>query len=95
MKVRLSPPAQADLRRIKAYLSARSPAGAKRVTEAIQATIGHIRMNPLAARPGLPGTREAAVVRTPYVIIYRVTQSKAEVLRIYHGAQDRPLPDGD
>jgi len=36
------------------------------------------------------GTRKLLFHPLPYVAIYRVTEQSIEVLRIYHGAQDRP-----
>lgn len=43
---------------------------------------------PRRGRPGrLPGTRELVSVQ-PFVIVYEVT-TVVEILRIWHGAQDR------
>jgi toxin ParE1/3/4 len=35
------------------------------------------------------GTRELLFPPLPYVAVYRVKDQNVEVLRIYHGAQDR------
>ena len=44
---------------------------------------------PERGKPGLaPGTRELAAI-WPYVIVYRVAAEGVEILRIWHGAQDR------
>ncbi len=44
---------------------------------------------PNRGRPGQePGTRELTTVR-PYVIVYRVLPQVVEIVRIFHGAQDR------
>ena len=46
---------------------------------------------PGRGRPGREeGTREILFPPTPYVAVYRVRQQTIEVMRIYHGAQDRP-----
>ena len=36
------------------------------------------------------GTRELHFPPLPYVAVYRIKEQTIEVLRIYHGAQDRP-----
>ena len=36
------------------------------------------------------GTRELVVNRSPYLLIYRVTKSRIEVLRLLHGARMWP-----
>ena len=36
------------------------------------------------------GTREILFLPLPYIAVYRVREQAVEVLRIYHGAQDRP-----
>jgi plasmid stabilization system protein ParE len=44
---------------------------------------------PERGRPGLViGTREITTV-WPYVIVYRVTAMDVEIIRIWHGAQER------
>ena len=42
-------------------------------------------------RPGREdGTREILFPPMPYVAVYRVKDQTIEVLRIHHGARDRP-----
>ena len=36
------------------------------------------------------GTRELVFTSLPYVAVYRVKEQTIQVLRIYHGAQERP-----
>jgi plasmid stabilization system protein ParE len=44
---------------------------------------------PERGRPGLvPGTRELTLI-WPYVVIYRIGSETVEIVRIWHGAQDR------
>jgi toxin ParE1/3/4 len=46
---------------------------------------------PNRGRPGREeGTRELVFSPLPYVAVYRVKGQCIEVVRIYHGAQDRP-----
>ena len=54
-------------------------------------TIRSLRQSPYRGRPGSePDTREVVFLPLPYVAVYRVKGEAIEVLRIYHGAQDRP-----
>jgi toxin ParE1/3/4 len=42
-------------------------------------------------RPGrVPGTRELVVAGTPYIVAYRVTASRVDVLAIIHAARRWP-----
>lgn len=44
---------------------------------------------PHIGRPGLePGTRHWIVQRTPYLIVYRATDERIEILRVWHGRRD-------
>ena len=73
MPVIFSPEAIADLAEIRTYIGDRNPAAASHV----------------AGRPGLvPGTRELTLI-WPYVVIYRIGPEAVEIVRIWHGAQDR------
>lgn len=36
------------------------------------------------------GTRELVVPRTPFIIAYRVSEDRVEILRVIHGAQRWP-----
>jgi plasmid stabilization system protein ParE len=54
-------------------------------------TIRSLRQSPHRGRPGSEeGTREIVFGPLPYIAVYRVKDETIEVLRIYHGAQDRP-----
>lgn len=45
---------------------------------------------PDRGRPtGIEGVRELIVPGTPYLLVYRVKQEVVEILRVWHGAQDR------
>ncbi|MBA3486299.1 MAG: type II toxin-antitoxin system RelE/ParE family toxin [Lysobacter sp.] len=44
---------------------------------------------PQIGRAGIePGTRHWIVQRTPYLIVYRVTDEAVEILRVWHGRRD-------
>jgi plasmid stabilization system protein ParE len=46
---------------------------------------------PFAGRTGrIKDTREAVVPRTPYIVIYQVSEHAVEILGIWHGAREWP-----
>ena len=82
-----------DLQDISAYIEAnRDLATANRVCRAIYEAAQLLRRYPETGKPGLEeGTRELVVPAYPaYVITYRTAApERIEVLRIWHGAQQR------
>lgn len=89
MQVIFSPEALADLVAIRIHIGTDSPAAASRVTVQIVAACDRLEFLPECGRPGLaPGTRELTGA-WPYVIVYRVTPEGVQIMRIWHGAQDR------
>jgi toxin ParE1/3/4 len=59
------------------------------VAVALVAACDRLEHLPERGRPGLiSGTRELVAI-WPYVIVYRVTEHAVEVIRIWHGAQNR------
>jgi len=89
LPVTLTAPALADLLRIRAYIGQDNPAAANRVAVQIVAACDRLEYLPERGRPGLvPGTREL-VALWPYVIVYRITPEEVQILRVWHGAQDR------
>jgi toxin ParE1/3/4 len=57
----------------------------------LYATIQSLREWPHRGRVGREeGTREILFPPLPYIAVYRVKDQSIEVLRVYHGAQDRP-----
>lgn len=85
-------PAADDLERIREHIGRDNPGAANRVAVQLIAACDRLEYLPERGRPGvLIGTRELAAL-WPYVIVYRVSASVVEVLRIFHGAQDRGGP---
>ncbi|MEQ9330092.1 type II toxin-antitoxin system RelE/ParE family toxin [Thalassobaculum sp.] len=81
-------PARDDLLRIRAYITEFEPSAASRVAAQLVAAADSLERLPSRGRPGTePGTREIVAVY-PYVIVYRVAEA-VEILRVWHGAQDR------
>jgi toxin ParE1/3/4 len=89
MPVSYSPEAVADLAAIRTYIGDRNPAAASRIAIQLVAACDRLEHLPERGRPGLvTGTREIIPV-WPYVIVYRITPEVVQIMRVWHGAQDR------
>jgi toxin ParE1/3/4 len=86
-RVRWTPEAADQLEIIVRRLRKENPAAARSIARRILGRIEELRTFPQIGRPGeLPGTRE--LVASPDVIVYRLKYEAAEILHIWHGAQD-------
>jgi plasmid stabilization system protein ParE len=89
MRVRITDPAQTDLSEIRLYLEGESPMAAASLGRQLLDACESLAEFPNRHRLGLvPGTREITTV-WPYVIVYRVLADEVQILRVWHGAQDR------
>ncbi len=89
MTLIISPEARADLRRIRNYIGQENPHAASRLAVELLAACDRLGMFPERGRLGfVRGTRELTSV-WPYVIAYRVKDQEIEIVRIWHGAQNR------
>lgn len=71
------------------YIAQDNPVAAQAVAQRIADAARQLLNNPQIGRAGhVAGTREWTVSRTPYVIVYRVTGSVVEILRVWHGRRD-------
>ena len=78
-----------DLERIEAYIAARSTQSATRVAYDRIEACQRLESFPDRGRLGRrPGTRELTTV-WPYVIVYRHARGHVEIVRIWHGRQNR------
>ena len=90
MRLRWTSIAANDLEDIYDYLSERHPSFTKSTIQLLCDAVRSLRRFPDRGRPGeAPGTRELILSPLPYIIVYRVTPEIVEVIRIFHGAQDR------
>lgn len=81
--------ATADLQQIREHIGRDNPDAASRIAVQIIAACDRLEHLPERGRPGLvPGTRELTAL-WPYVVVYRVTSETVEILRVWHGAQER------
>ncbi|HEX2257220.1 MAG TPA: type II toxin-antitoxin system RelE/ParE family toxin [Afifellaceae bacterium] len=95
MRVRFSAAAIADVKAIREYIAKDDPQAAERVLRRIGGVVDLLRDFPLLGHKGtVPGTFEILVPRLPYIIVYEFGSAEGAgivVLRVFHGAQDRPL----
>ncbi len=89
MPIVFSPQALDDLRSIRNYISLDNPHAASRVAVQLVAACDRLEWLPERGRPGrVTGTREITTI-WPYIIVYRIQAGTVEIIRIWHGAQDR------
>ena len=91
MRLEWRPHALADLDDIHEPISRDQPAAAASVADRIIGASELLRVQPRLGRLGrAPSTRELAVARTPYLLIYRDQVEAVTILRVLHGAQNWP-----
>ncbi len=91
MKIRWTPEAANDLEQIARHLLRDNPKAARTVVRTISDSIANLKKFPKVGRPGvLENTRELIISRLPYIVVYRLKDDNAEILRVYHAAQDWP-----
>jgi len=78
--------ALADLAHIRAYIGQFNPAAAQRFAARIIAATDSLTRFPEIGRHIGNGRRELAIV-PPYLIRYRITGARVEIIRVRHGAQ--------
>ncbi|MGA3263826.1 MAG: type II toxin-antitoxin system RelE/ParE family toxin [Terracidiphilus sp.] len=91
MRLRWTPAAADDLESIADYLAKHFPSFRRTTIREIYDTIATLRSLPNRGRIGREeGTRELVIARLPYIVVYRIKNDAAEILHLYHGAQQRP-----
>jgi plasmid stabilization system protein ParE len=91
MKVRLAPAAEAGLARVRDTILSANPAASERVQQTIARAIELLKFFPHIGRPGsVKGTREKPVKALPHIIVHATEDEELVILRIFHGAQNRP-----
>ncbi|WP_054078650.1 type II toxin-antitoxin system RelE/ParE family toxin, partial [Pseudomonas amygdali] len=82
--------ARMSLAKIIRYISNEDPQAAQAILERLQSAILPVADHPYLYRPGrVPGTREL-VAHPNYVLVYRVTLERIEVVNVIHARQEYP-----
>lgn len=90
-RLRWSIAAADDLESISLYLHVNHPNFASGTVTRIYLSARSLRQFPEKGRPGLiEGTRELVLAPLPYLITYSYSEECVHLLRIFHGAQQRP-----
>jgi toxin ParE1/3/4 len=91
MRVRWLRKALRNLDEEATYVSADDPAAALVALQRVLHAVAMLEAQPGMGRPGrVPGTRELVVVKTRYIVPYRVRGDVVEVLRVLHTSRRPP-----
>jgi toxin ParE1/3/4 len=73
------------------YIAQEDPKAAQRAVQRVLDSVAMLVDQPGIGRPGrVPGTRELVVLRTRYIVPYRVRGETIEVLRVFHTSRRLP-----
>ena len=73
------------------YITADDPAAARLVVKRVLDAVSMLAEQPGMGRPGrVPGTRELVVLKTRYIVPYRVRGDVVEILRVFHTSRRLP-----
>ncbi len=82
--------ARADLAAIIGFIANENPPAARRMWELIETSVLPAAEHPYLYRPGrVPGTREI-IAHPNYIVVYRVTADRIEVVSVVHARQEYP-----
>jgi len=78
-----------DFDEAQAYIAHENPAAARMIAERIHAATRRLREHPDIGAPSrIAYARTWPVLRTPYLIVYRVHGDAVEILRLWHARRD-------
>ncbi len=77
-----------DLRSIRSYIRQFNPGAAARLAERLLEAGDSLAENPARGRP--VGNHRELTIIWPYVLRYRLTQNQVFIMRVRHGARQRP-----
>ena len=90
MQVTWTPLSQTDLVNIRVYIREVDPRAANKMIARIVFAGNELEAFPNRGRPtGLANVKELVIPDTPYLLVYRVMEEEVQILRVWHGAQDR------
>ena len=91
MRVRWLRAAVRNLDEEASYIAADDPRAARLVVARVLDAVAQLTEQPGLGRPGrVPGTRELVVLKTRYVVPYRVNGETVEILRVFHTSRRPP-----
>jgi plasmid stabilization system protein ParE len=91
MKVRWLRKALANLEDEAEFIATEDPEAARLVVKRVLDAVATLADQPAIGRPGrIPGTRELVVLKTRYLVPYRVRGSTVEILRVFHTSRMPP-----
>jgi toxin ParE1/3/4 len=71
------------------FIGSKDPGAAQKLRHRIRRAVLRLAEFPQAGRVGqVVGTRELIVSNLPYLVVYRVTESEVQILRVWHERQD-------
>lgn len=90
MKLVFSVAARDDLIRLREFITEKNPRAARRVARLLRRSIQKLKDHPRIGKPteALPWCRDLAV--SSYVVRYRIDGQTVEIIRVWHGREDRP-----
>lgn len=92
-RARFRPAARRDLKRLAAFLADAPPAVAEEMVRRLEARVERLTRFPFMGRPLKHGELREAIVpygKSRYVIRYKVTETTIQIVRIWHGRENRP-----
>jgi toxin ParE1/3/4 len=91
MRVRWLRTALRNLDEEASYVASDSPAAARLVVQRVLEAVAQLAEQPSLGRPGrVPGIRELVVLKTRYIVPYRVRADVVEILRVFHSSRRPP-----
>lgn len=87
MKIAFLPATKPDVRWFSRYYQIVFPEGSKRASAQMRRTLAVLKDNPGAGRPldKRAGERSYAIPRTPFLLVYRISEDRIEILRLLDG----------
>jgi len=91
MKLVWLPRAVADLQEARAYIAEHDARAARAVAQKVRTLVARLKARPNMGRPTeIDDIRKIGVPGLPYLIPYRMRDSRIEILRVFHTAQEQP-----
>jgi toxin ParE1/3/4 len=91
MRVRWLRTALRNLDAEASFIAEDDPAAAQKIVERVLMAVAMLAAQPNLGRPGrVPKTRELVVLKTRYIVPYRVRGDTVEILRVFHTSRRLP-----